>query len=316
VHILVLGGTLFLGRAFVAAALAAGHELTLFTRGRKNPHLFPEAEKVHGDRTQDLSALDGRSWDAVADVSTFLPRAAALSADALRGRVGRYLYISSISAYADLSVPPVEGAPTATADPASESMDDYGGLKALCEQVVTERYGGRALVVRPGLIVGPHDPTGRFTYWPHRVARAGDVLVPGTPDDLKQFVDVRDLGEWLVRLLEHDADGLFNATGLPLRFGELLDTCRAVTESDARFVYVPAETLVAKDVGEWMELPLWLADPAYAAMQQADVSRAVAAGLTFRPLAETVRATLAEAEPQEGVGLSPQRERELLELHG
>jgi 2'-hydroxyisoflavone reductase len=314
--ILVLGGTLFLGRAFVAAALGAGHEPTLFTRGRTNPHLFPDAEKVHGDRNEDLSALAGRSWDAVADMSTFLPRAAALSADALRDRTGRYLYVSSISAYADLSIAPVEGAHTASADPASESIEDYGGLKALCEQIVEARYGERALVVRPGLIVGPHDPTGRFTYWPHRVARGGDVLVPGLRGDLKQFIDVRDLGEWLVRMLELDAGGLFNATGLSLPFGELLETCRTVTESDARFVYVPGETLVAEGVGEWMELPLWIADPAYVAMQRADVSRAVAAGLTFRPLAETVRATLAEAETQEGVGLAPERERELLEHHG
>lgn len=314
--ILVLGGTLFLGRAFVAGALAAGHEVTLFTRGQTNPHLFPEAEKVHGDRTRDLSALDGRSWDAVADTATFLPRVATLSAEALRGRVGRYLYVSSVSAYADMSVPPVEGAPTATADPASESPEDYGGLKALCEQAVEARYGERALIVRPGLIAGPHDPTGRFTYWPHRIARGGEVLAPGAPDDPKQFVDVRDLGEWMVRLLEQDADGLYNATGTPLRFAELLAKCRDVAGSDARFVYVPSETLAAEGVGEWMELPLWIADPAFAGMQQVDVSLALAAGLTFRPLEETVRATLEHAETTEGVGLAPERERELLERRG
>jgi 2'-hydroxyisoflavone reductase len=307
VKILVLGGTAFLGRAFADAALGAGHELTLFTRGRTNPTLFPEAEHVHGDRERNLEGLHGRSWDAVLDTSTSRPEVARRSADTLRNRVGRYLYVSSISAYADLSVPPVEGAPTA-----AEPQDGYGTLKAASERVVETRFRERALIVRPGLIVGPHDPTGRFTYWPHRIACGGDVLVPGAPDDEKQFVDVRDLAEWLLRLLESGASGLYNATGVPVGFQELVTRCCKVTGNDARPVWVSSERLLEQGVEEWIELPLWIADSAFAAMQQADVTRAVAAGLTFRPLEQTIRATLESAKPIEGVGLRRERERELL----
>jgi 2'-hydroxyisoflavone reductase len=307
VRILVLGGTKFLGRAFVEAALAAGHEPTLFTRGRTNPGLFPGVERVEGDRERDLDALANRTWDAVVDTSTFLPRVAALSADALHDRVGRYLYVSSISAYADLSVPATEESALAT-DAPDESAEHYGALKAACEKVVLDRYGDRALVVRPGLIVGPHDPTGRFTYWALRLALGGTVLAPGRPDDLKQFIDVRDLAGWMLRMLEGDEGGVYNATGQPIPFGELLAACNG----DARLVWVPSEELVGAGVGEWMELPLWIASPEFAAMQQVDVSKAIAAGLTFRPLEETVRATIAEAELVEGVGLDPERERELL----
>lgn len=316
-RLLVLGGTTFLGRPIVERALGDGHAVTTFTRGRTNPSLHPDAERLHGDRTVDLSALTGRTWDAVIDTSTWLPRVVRLSAEALRDSVGLYCFVSSISAYADFTEPPVEGAPVATTDSDEETLENYGAFKARCERIVAEAYGERALNVRPGLIVGPHDPTGRFTYWPRRVAQGGDVLAPGSPDDPVQFVDVRDLGEWLVRLVGRRERGLFNATGLPLGFGELLETCKRVSGSEARVHWVPSERLLAERVGEWIELPLWLASPEYRAMQQADVSRAVAAGLTFRPLEETVRDTLAwdaerDESPAGGVGLAPERERELL----
>jgi nucleoside-diphosphate-sugar epimerase len=307
VRILVLGGTKFLGRAFVEASLAAGHELTLFTRGRTNPELFPEARHVRGDRERDLSPLDDGTWDAVVDTSTHDPAVVRVSAEALRGRVRRYLYVSSISAYADLSTPPVEGAPTA-----EEPPGEYGPLKAASERVVQEVVGERALTVRPGLIVGPHDESGRFTYWPHRIARGGDVLVPGEPRDRKQFIDVRDLAEWMLRMLERDEGGLYNATGEPIAFGDLVTLCCKVTGAEARLHWVPSADLVAAGVGEWIELPLWIASPEYAGMQQADVSRALAAGLRFRPLEETVRDTLSQASPVDGVGLAADRERELL----
>lgn len=310
-RILVLGGTLFLGRVFVEAALAGGHELTLFTRGQTNPGLFAEAERLYGDRASDLSALEGRRWDVAVDTSTFLPRVVRLSAEALRNRVGLYLYVSSISAYADLSLPPVEGAAVATGV-TDESEEHYGALKAACERVVEQCYGDRALIVRPGLIVGPHDPTGRFTYWPHRVARGGRVLAPGRPDDPKQFIDVRDLAEWMLRRIGRNEGGLTNATGLPIPFDAILTTCRRVSGSDADLIWVPSERLLAEGLGEWTELPLWIASPEYAGMQQADVTRAIAAGLTLRPLAETIRATLDNAEPKEGVGLAVEREAELL----
>ncbi|MBW8742454.1 MAG: SDR family oxidoreductase [Acidobacteria bacterium] len=317
-RLLVLGGTKFLGRAIVEAALERGHELTLFNRGQTNPDLFREVEQVRGDRTESLDALAGRDWDAVVDVATFIPRVVRISVDALRDRVGRYVYISSISAYADMSVAPVEGNPVAELDdPDSESLEDYGALKAACEQIVESAYAERSLVVRPGLIVGPHDPTDRFTYWPRRIAEGGRVLAPAPPGAPVQFVDVRDLAEWVVHATESGLSGVYNATGEPVTFEALIETCKRVAGSDADVVWMPADRLVEAGVGEWMELPLWIAAPEFAAMQQADVSRAVAAGLRFRPLDETVRATLAwdrarETPRAEGVGLAPERERELL----
>jgi 2'-hydroxyisoflavone reductase len=316
-RLLVLGGTKFLGRAVVEAALAGGHEVTLFNRGQTNPELFPAVEKIRSDRTKDLGALAGRSWDAALDMATFLPRVVRLSTAALRDSVRRYVYVSSISAYADQSVPPVEGNPVAVlADPESESIDDYGALKATCEQIVEDVFGERALVIRPGLIVGPHDPTDRFTYWPRRIAKGGRVLAPAPPRAPVQFIDVRDLAAWIVHATEAELDGLYNATGQTFTFERFLGECRRVA-GDAEIVWVDGKRLVDAGVGEWMELPLWIASPEYSATHRADVSKAVAAGLRFRPLAETIRDTLAwdarrEWPPADGVGLTPARERQLL----
>jgi 2'-hydroxyisoflavone reductase len=317
VRLLVLGGTAFLGRALVESALARGHEVTLFNRGRTNPDLFPEAEKLRGDRNEDLSALEGREWDAVVDVATFLPRAVRLATETLRDRVERYVFVSSISAYADFSTPASENSPLAQLEnPESESIEHYGPLKAECERLVQEAFGERALVVRPGLIVGPHDPTDRFTYWPRRVAEGGRVLAPAPPDQPVQFIDVRDLGDWLVAAAEAGRSGAYNATGEPTTFARLLDECMRVS-GEAEIVWVPPERLVEAEVGEWMELPLWIVTPEFAGMQQTDVSKALRDGLHFRPLEETIRDTLAwDAErttPRaEGVGLTAERERELL----
>jgi nucleoside-diphosphate-sugar epimerase len=317
VKLLVLGGTAFLGRALVDAALARGHDVTLFNRGTTNPELFPEAEKLRGDRNEDVSALEGREWDAVVDVATFLPRAARLSTDALRGRVQRYVFVSSISAYADLSRPASEDSPVAElANPGSESVEDYGPLKAACERVVQGAFGDRALVVRPGLIAGPHDPTDRFTYWPRRVAEGGRVLAPAPPDAPVQFIDVRDLGEWIVTAVEAGRSGVYNATGEPTTFARLLEACQRVS-GNVDLAWVDPERLVEAGVGEWMELPLWIVSPDFAGMQQTDVSKALRHGLRFRPLEETIRDTLAweverETPRAEGVGLAPDRERELL----
>jgi nucleoside-diphosphate-sugar epimerase len=317
VRLLVLGGTAFLGRAVVESALARGHEVTLFNRGKTNPELFPEAEKVRGDRNDDLSALEGYEWDAVVDVATFLPRAVRLATEALRDRVERYVFVSSISAYSDFSTPASEDSPLAQLEnPESESIEDYGPLKAECERLVQEAFGARALVVRPGLIVGPHDPTDRFTYWPRRVAEGGRMLAPAPPDQPVQFIDVRDLGDWIVTAIEAGRSGAYNATGEPTTFARLLDGCMRVS-GDAEIVWVPPERLVEAEVGEWMELPLWIVTPEFAAMQQTDISKALRDGLRFRPLEETIRDTLAwDAErttPRaEGVGLTAERERELL----
>jgi len=309
VRLLVLGGTKFLGRALVEAGLTGGHELTLFNRGETNAGLFPDVEQLRGDRDGGLQALTGREWDAVVDTCGYFPRIVSQTVNALAGNVGRYCFISSVSVYADLSGVVDEESPVGTLDDESAEefgaeYERYGPLKALCERAVQETYGERALIVRPGLIVGPHDPSGRFTYWPHRLARGGEVLAPGPPERLAQFIDVRDLGEWIVRLLEDGRGGVFNATGEGVPWGDLL--------TGADLTWVTDDFLISREVGEWMELPLWIADPAYAGMQLTDVSRAIAAGLHMRPVADTTSDTLALAEPVEGVGLTPEREAELL----
>jgi len=274
--------------------------VTLFNRGETNPGLYPEVEKLRGDRTGDLSALRGRRWDACIDVN-------ARESEWVRRSLGAvdspyYLFVSSVSAYADLSRPVDEDSPT------HEAGEEYGQQKAEADRLVLA-HGGT--IVRPGLIVGPHDPTGRFTYWPHRIARGGDVLAPGSPDDQVQLIDVRDLGEWLVRLAEQRTHGVFNAVRSLTR-GELLEACVRATGSDARLHWIPSDRLVAAGVEEWMEMPLWISDPEFAGMLQTDNRRAVTAGLTFRPLEETIRATLEHAATVDGVGLAPEREAALL----
>jgi nucleoside-diphosphate-sugar epimerase len=329
VRLLVLGGTLFLGRHAVEAALADGHEVTLFNRGRTAPDLFPEVERIRGDRAEDLSGLAARDWDAVLDTSGYLPRVVRASVETLERRVGRYAFVSSISVYADLSAPVEEDAPTAELrDPASEDVAaDYGALKAACEREVHGAFGPRALVVRPGLIVGPHDPTGRFTYWVERAARGGDVLAPGDPRRRVQLIDARDLGAWIVRALESGVTGVFNATGPEPRptMADVLDACRRAAGGDWDPIWVDDALLLERGVGEWDELPLWLVDPEWRGMLEADVSRAIARGLTFRALEETARDTLewvrgggaarrdrAPGMPPDEGTLTAERERELL----
>jgi 2'-hydroxyisoflavone reductase len=315
--LLVLGGTKFLGRATVEAALQRGHDVTLFNRGRTNPELFPEAEKLLGDRATDLSALSGQTWDAVVDTSAYVPQEARASAEVLANEDGYYLFVSSVSVYAELSQPVDEGSPLdepregQPVDRLLEDFSNYGALKVLCERAVAESFGGPTGIVRPGLIVGPHDPTGRFTYWPHRVARGGEILAPKPPESQVQFIDVRDLGEWVVHLCEQHVAGPFNAANRDVTWEALLDTCREVAGNDAKFVWVDEEFLIEEEVGQWMELPMWLHEDV--GIHATDVSRAVEAGLTFSPLAETVRGTLEHAETTKEAGLDPSRETELIE---
>nr|MBA2295529.1 SDR family oxidoreductase [Actinomycetota bacterium] len=307
VRLLVLGGTRFVGRALVEAALARGHEVTLFNRGVTNPDLFPEVERIRGDRTQDLSPLGSRTWDAVVDVAAYFPRVVQASVDALRQSVGRYVFVSSVSVYADQSVPQHEDARLATpADPEDASAESYGARKAACERNVEHAFGDRASVVRPGLIVGPHDSTDRFLYWPKRIARGGRVLAPGAPDDPLQFIDVRDLADFILRLVDDDRPGMFNVTGRILAFADLLNECRRVTGGDTEFVWVPSDVLLADGLDPWMGVPLWIAAPGWEAANQVPIERALAAGLTFRPLAQTIRAALEDGTPlQLEVGLAP-----------
>lgn len=296
--ILVLGGTHFLGRHFVDSALAGGHDVTTFTRGQTNPELHPEVEKLRGDRDGGLEALEGRSWDAVVDTSGYVPRVVGDSARLLSGSVGRYLFVSSISVYSDMSRPVGEDSPVGTMEDESNEVidgDTYGPLKVLCENVVLETYDGRATVVRPGLIVGPNDPTDRFTYWPARLARGGRILAPGSPDRQVQFIDVRDLAEWMLLLVERETEGTFNATGLepPITMGRFLEDCRKVAGGDSEIIWAKEDFLLENEAGPWMELPMWVPESmGMAGLMHADVSRAIENGMTFRPATDTISATL------------------------
>lgn len=306
-RLLMFGGTVFLGRALVEAAVERGHQVTLFNRGRTNPGLFAELEQVRGDR-EDLSALRDGQWDAALDTSGYVPRLVRQAVTLLGSRVQHYTLVSSISAYHDFSTPGMtEDALTSGAEsldhPNGETItgETYGPLKALCEHAAEQAMPGRVLVVRPGLIVGPHDPTDRFTYWPARVARGGEVLAPGTPDEPVQFIDVRDLAAWMLSAVEQGLTGTFNATGPtgptgePCTMGSLLDTCRAVSGSDATITWVSEPFLRSQEVTPFVEVPLWVPGESGESVgfHRVDCSKAVAAGLRFRPVSETVRDTLA-----------------------
>jgi 2'-hydroxyisoflavone reductase len=317
-RILVLGGTQFLGRHVVEHALALGHDLTIFNRGQTRPELFPAARKLRGDRDGDLASLAGESFDAVVDTSGYVPRVVAATLDAL-DEVGHYSFVSSVSVYADLSAPPTESSKLAElAEPTEEWRSEaYGALKAQCEAVVRARLPD-ALVVRPGLIAGPWDPTGRFTYWPSRIAAGGRVLAPSPTAAPAQVIDVRDLAAWIVRAAEAGVSGTYNAVDRSTTRSDLFEACRRVAGSEVELVWVEPEFLVEHEVGEWMELPLWLHDPQYSGMLAVDPTAAFAAGLETRPLEETVRDTLdwvhsGEAPADPPAGLDRQKERRVLE---
>lgn len=324
--IVIIGGTRFLGRHLVEAALARGHELTLFNRGRSNPGLFPDVEQLIGDRDRDLGLLAGRSWDAVIDTCGYAPRVVRASAEALAGAVQRYVFISSISVYAGFAQPGMteEAELAMMADESVEEItgETYGPLKALCEKAVEAVFPGRALNIRPGLIVGPHDVSDRFSYWPHRVAQGGEVLAPGLLDTPVQIIDVRDLAEWTVRMVEQKASGIYNATGpdYGLSMGRFLECCCEVIGGEAALTWVDDAFLVQHEVGSWIEMPLWIpAGPEYEGFSRVDVRKAMDAGLTFRPLADTVRDTLEwlQTRPDDyawRAGLQREKEARLLAL--
>jgi 2'-hydroxyisoflavone reductase len=323
--ILIIGGTRFLGRHLVNSARARGHEVTLFNRGQTNPNLFGQVEKILGDREKDLDQLTGRNWDAVIDTCGYFPRIVRMSAEALKDKVESYIFISSLSVYADFSKIGIN-----ESDPVGKIEDEtieeitgesYGPLKALCEKAVLDVFGIDSLIIRPGLIVGPHDPTDRFTYWPVRVARGGDVLAPDRPDVLTQIIDVRDLADFIIELIAQNTSGVFNATGPghPLTFGTLLDTCKLVSASDAKFKWASLDFLNQNNVAPWSDMPAWLPDNGEdAGFARVNISKAINAGLKFLSLEQTVRDTLewANSRPQDHewrAGLNMERENELLE---
>jgi 2'-hydroxyisoflavone reductase len=323
--ILIIGGTRFLGRHLVDSALARGHEVTLFNRGKSNPDLFLNIETILGDREHDLDKLAGREWDVVIDTSGYVPRIVRLSAQSLEESVKRYVFISSISVYANFSKIGIdENDPVGKIE--DESFEEitgesYGPLKALSEKAVQDVLGeNRSLIIRPGLIVGPNDPTDRFTYWPVRVARGGDVLAPERPDVPVQIIDVRDLSEFIIKLIEENASGIYNATGPDheLTLGTILDASKQLTRSGAHFHWAPVEFLAENNVQPWSDMPVWVPDTQEdAGFSRVDISKAIHTGLTFRPLEETVRDTLewAKTRPPDHewrAGLTAEREAEVL----
>src|ERR1700730_7139951 len=330
-RILILGGTGFTGPYQVRYALSRGHKVTTFNRGKTHPGELPnEVEQLVGDRNGKLDALKDRQWDVAIDNPTTLPAWVRDAAQFLKRNVELYVFVSTISVYADTSKGVDENAPLAKydgPDAFKETLEamkasgykTYGPLKALAEQEAEKWFPGKTLIIRPGLIVGPGDETDRFTYWPVRIDRGGEVLAPGDPNDPVQFIDARDLAEWTIRMAENRETGSYNATGpaKPLGIGGMLDGIKEALKSNAKFTRVPAEVIKQQKVEAWSDMPVWAGDEL--GMARTNISRALGKGLMFRPLAETARDTLAwfESQPQDRqsklrAGLTPEREAEAL----
>ena len=330
-RILILGGTGFTGPFQVKYALSRGHKVTVFNRGKTHPGELPkEVEQLTGDRNGQLEALKGKQWDVCIDNPTTLPAWVRDAAQILKGNVERYIFISTISVYADTSTGPDENTPLAKyegGDPFKETLEamkasgykTYGPLKALSEQETEKWFPGKSLIIRPGLIVGPRDETDRFTYWPVRIDRGGEVLAPGNPSDPVQFIDGRDLAEWTIRMAENRETGIYNATGpaKELGIGGMLDGIKTALNSNATFAWADAEFLKQQKVEAWSDMPVWAGDEL--GMSRTNISRALAKGLTFRPLGDTARDTLAwfkaqkpERQAKLRAGLTLEREKEVL----
>ncbi len=322
--LLIAGGTQFVGRHIVEAALARGHKVTLLNRGQSGEGLFPGVERIQADRMVDVSAVKGRRFDSCIDVSGYFHRPVRMLAEAVKPTVPHYCFISTISVYADWREAKAidesfDLATTETPDHELRDGKDYGALKVLAENAAKAVYGEGTLIIRPGLIVGPGDHTNRFTYWPTRLAAGGEVLAPGPKERLVQFIDVRDLARFTLDMVEKKAGGTYNATGPAGRMsmGEMLEQITKTIGSTARLTWVDPEFLAEAGVTPYTEMPLWLPKsekrPLYASISNA---KGIAAGLRHRPFAETVRDTLAwwkgEKAPPAGTALKREKEAELL----
>ncbi|HWY50408.1 MAG TPA: NAD-dependent epimerase/dehydratase family protein [Chthoniobacterales bacterium] len=330
-RILILGGTGFTGPYQIRYALSRGHKITTFNRGKTHPGETPaEVEQLVGDRNGKLDALKNRQWDVVIDNPTTLPAWVRDAAQVLKGNVDRYVFISTISVYGEVKQGVDESAPLAKyegPDPYKETLEamkasgykTYGPLKALSEKEAEKCFPGKALIIRPGLIVGPRDETDRFTYWPVRIDRGGEVLAPGNANDPVQFIDARDLAEWTIRMVENSEAGIYNATGpaKPLGIGGMLDGIKEAEKSNATLTWVDEELLTQQKVEPWSDMPVWTGKES--GLARTNISRALSKGLTFRPLAETARDTLAwfkslppDRQSKLRAGLTPEREGEVL----
>lgn len=321
-ELLILGGTIFLGKHIVNAAIKKGHTVTLFNRGKHNPDWFPELEKIKGDREGDLSGLKGRKFDGVIDTSGYVPHIVKKSAEFLKDTAGHYTFVSSISVYSrmqDLSINENFETATVTDGNTDEmTMENYGALKYLCENEVLNSFGERSSVVRSGLIVGDGDFSDRFTYWIHRIGKGGKVIVPVSKINNVQFIDVKDLAEWTLKLTEEKISGVFNSTG-PLETLSLNDfayKCRKFSGSNAEFVYIDGEFLLAENVIPYKDITMWLPEDS-AGMNNVDISKAKKAGLKIRPLEYTLKDTV-EYDNTRGkdyklrTGMTEEKEKELL----
>lgn len=323
--VLILGGTIFVGRYIVEAALARGHEVTLFNRGKTDSALFGNVERIMGDRFQSLEALTKRSWDVVIDCSAYVPQAVRNSCNALKSNCDSYVFISTGSVYKDKSKPGIsednETLVPKNPDSLEWNDDTYGEMKSGCEVVVQDHFKERALIIRPGVVVGPHDPTDRFTYWPVRINDGGTVLAPGAPDRPVQFIDGRDLGAWTILLSESKANGIYNAIGpdYQLTMFKLLTECKSVSHSEAEFIWVTDEQLFQHKVEPWSEMPFWIpANSETSGMALRNNNKAIESGLTFRPLKETIADTLNWWQAEKAgcalkAGLSKEREAQILQ---
>jgi 2'-hydroxyisoflavone reductase len=334
-RILILGGSGFTGPFQVKYALSRGHKVTVFNRGRTHPGILPkETEQLIGDRNGQLDALKGRQWDVVIDVPTTLPVWVRDAAQILKGNVDRYIFVSTISVYSDITTPGAdethalakyEGADAMKETPATLRASNfglYGPLKAVSEAETEKWFPGKALIVRPGLIVGPGDESDRFTYWPVRVERGGEVMAPGNPTDPVQFIDARDLAEWIIRMAEQGTTGVFNATGpkTKLGVGGMLEGIKKATKSNAQFTWVPADFLTEQKIRPWSDMPVWVPSRAgESGFAEISIKKALDKGLTFRTLADTTQATLewfhqqpAERQAKLRAGITAEKEKEVL----
>lgn len=318
-EILVLGGTRFVGRHIVEAALEQGHRVTTFTRGN-NP--LPGTSSLIGDRkTGNLEALRGHTWDAVIDVNAYFPKEVEQALEVLGGNVKHYAFISTVSVYKETAHPIDENSPVIElADPHTTELsgENYGGLKVICERKVQEAFGQNAFIVRPHLVVGPHDPTDRFTYWPRKFATQDRVMVPSKPTQTLQFVDARDLAAFVVQGLEQGLGGVFNGASSPVSWGDLVEACQKAASNASEAVWADEQWLLDQEVAPWSDLPAWI--PSFwdgAGLDKTSNAKAQAAGFKMRPLQQTVEDVLqwdkARGLPELKAGLKAEREQNLIQ---